>query len=191
LLKIPKGVRKGERKVKGRQVYVKIQELKAKDYSQRTVKRKEGISRGSVRKDWDMSEEEYAVNYLECKSRFKILDDYREFIVSELQNHSEITGAKIRGHWLEHFPELEVSARTTREYVAELQEELGLVRMTKIRQYTEVAERPPGFQAQVDMGEKPMKDAFETKSLFSRRFWRIGVRNSCIFKTIDLTQTTS
>jgi hypothetical protein len=35
--------------------------------------------------------------------------------------------------------------------------------MTKVRQYAEVAELPPGFQAQADMGGKPMKDFFGHK----------------------------
>ena len=41
-----------------------------------------------------------------------------------------------------------------------LREELGLPRAVKIRQYSEVAELPMGFQAQVDMGEKAMRDFY-------------------------------
>jgi hypothetical protein len=35
--------------------------------------------------------------------------------------------------------------------------------MTKVRQYAEVALLPPGLQAQVDMGEKVMKDFYGNK----------------------------
>jgi transposase len=149
--------------VKGAEVYVKIQELKQKGYSQRQVKRQEGISRGTVRKYWEMSEDEYAQYRITSKSRFKKLDEHREYIIAELKKHSEITGAIIHDHLLEHNPEFEISASAVREYVALLREELGLPRMVKIRQYTEVSELPAGFQAQVDMGEKVMKDFYGNK----------------------------
>ena len=48
-------------------------------------------------------------------------------------------------------------------YVANLREELGIERPLKMRQYNEVAEMPPGFQAQVDMGEKVMTDMYGKK----------------------------
>jgi transposase len=87
--------------VKGTEVYVKIQELKQKGYSQRQVKRQEGISRGTVRKYWEMSEDEYAQYRISSKSRQKKLDEHREYIVGELKKHSEITGAIIHDHLLE------------------------------------------------------------------------------------------
>jgi hypothetical protein len=107
-----------------------------------------------------MSEADYAQCLIESKSRLKILDPYRDFIVDELKKYSEITGGIIHDHLLEHFPKLAVSPRATRHYVAILREELGLPSMCSVRQYAEVAELPPGFQAQVDMGEKAMKDFF-------------------------------
>jgi transposase len=56
-----------------------------------------------------------------------------------------------------------ISKRSVRLYVAELREEMGLPTLGKIRQYSEVAELPPGFQAQVDMGEQVMTDPYGKK----------------------------
>jgi len=95
-----------------------------------------------------------------CKTRFKILDPHRDYIVGELEKYSEITAAIIHDHLLEKNPEFSVSASTVREYVAVLREELGLHRMAEIRQFAEVAELPPGLQSQVDMGQKNMKDFY-------------------------------
>lgn len=142
------------------EVYKEIQSLRLKGYSQRMAAREMNVSRDTIKKYWNMTEDNYAQCLLESKTRLKILDPYHDFIVDELKKHSEITGSIIHDHLLENFPELQVSARALREYVAIQREQLGLPRMTKIRQYTEVAELPPGFQAQVDMGEKAMKDFF-------------------------------
>lgn len=47
-----------------------------------------------------------------------------------------------------------------RLYVANLREELGLPQRKAIRQFVEVAELPPGLQAQVDMGEQKLTDMY-------------------------------
>ena len=141
-------------------MYAEIQGLKRKGYGQRMAAREKGISRTTVKKYWNMNEEEYAEYLIESKTRFKILDPYRQFIIDELEKHAEMNGAIMHDHLIEKNPELDVSARTVREYVAVLRDDLGLPSMTKVRQYAEVAELPPGFQAQVDMGQKTMKDFY-------------------------------
>jgi len=142
------------------EMYERIQGLKLKGYGKRRVARETDISRGTVDKYWDMTEDEYIQCLIESKTRTKILDPYRVFIKTEIETHREITGSIIHDHLLEKHPELDVSARTVREYVAVLREELGLPTVVNIRQYQEVAELPPGMQAQVDMGEKVMRDFF-------------------------------
>ena len=49
-------------------VYVKIHELKSLGYKQRRVDRETTISRGSIRKYWDMTPEEYAQYVIDCKT---------------------------------------------------------------------------------------------------------------------------
>jgi len=142
------------------EMYEKIQNLKHKGYSRRRVAREEDISRGTVDKYWDMDEEEYIQCLIDSKTRTKILDPYRGFIETQIKTYREITGSVIHDHLLEEHPGLDVSARTVREYVAVLREELGLPSAVKVRQYIEVAELPPGLQAQVDMGEKVMRDFY-------------------------------
>ncbi len=146
--------------MKGISVYEEIHKCKNKGYSRRRTAREVDISRDSVDKYWDMSEEEYAECLIESKTRMKLLDPYRTYIEDELRKYPEITGAIIHDHLLEEHEDFAVSARSVRDYVAMLREELGLPRMIKIRQYGEVAELPMGFQAQVDMGEKAMRDFY-------------------------------
>ena len=146
--------------MKGYTVYAQIQQRKTRGYSQRRAARELDVNRETISKYWDMSEDEYAEALLESKTRTKLLDPYRDYIEEQLRQYPEITGAIIHDHLLEEHAGINVSARTVREYVALLRDELGLPRMMKVRQYNEVAELPMGFQAQVDMGEKVMRDFY-------------------------------
>lgn len=146
--------------MKGYEVYADIHKLKNRGYGKRRTARELDISRDTVEKYWNMNEDDYACCLVESKTRTKLLDPYRAYIEEQLRQYPEITGSIIHDHLLEISPELNVSARSVREYVATQREELGLPRMLKIRQYSEVAELPMGFQAQVDMGEKSMRDFY-------------------------------
>jgi transposase len=150
----------GGGKVKGYEVYEEIHKLKNRGYSKRRAAREIDISRDTVNKYWEMSEEEYAEYLIESKTRLKLLDPYRGYIEEQLKKYPEITGSIIHDHLMEGYADFAASARSVRDYVAMLREELGLPRMVKIRQYGEVAELPMGFQAQVDMGEKAMRDFY-------------------------------
>ena len=146
--------------MKGYGVYEQIHKLKNRGYSKRRAARELDVSRDTVDKYWEMTEEEYATYLIESKTRTKLLDAYRTYIEEQLRQYPEITGGIIHDHLLEGDPGFAVSARSVRDYVAMLRDELGLPRMVKVRQYREVAELPPGFQAQVDMGEKNMRDFY-------------------------------
>jgi hypothetical protein len=63
------------------------------------------------------------------------------------------------------FVEFEPSYRSVRLYVANLREELGMPQMKAVRQFSEVAELPPGVQAQVDMGEQKLPDMYGNNSM--------------------------
>jgi hypothetical protein len=179
--------------VKGYKVYEDIHKLKNRGYGKRRTARELDISRDTVDKYWDMNEDEYACCLLESKTRTKLLDPYRAYIEEQLRDYPEITGSIIHDHLLEVNPKLNVSARSVREYVAIKREELGLPRMLKIRQYSEVAQLPMGFQAQVDMGERTMRDFYgkSVKVSYSRWFSATAERNLCFFKTIDSTRRSS
>jgi len=142
-------------------MYTKIQERRAMGYSKRRTASELEIDKKTVRKYWEMSEENYAQSVIEAKSRTKILDQYRDFIVSRLEDYPEITSAiiddNLREEYLEEFT---ASYRSVRLYVATLREELGIPTPSSIRQYCEVEEQPLGFQAQVDMGEQMMTDMY-------------------------------
>ena len=145
----------------GTDMYVDIQERRALGYSKRRCARELEIDKKTVRKYWEMSEEDYAQCVIDAKRRTRILDPYRDYIVGRLEKHPEITSAIIEDNLRENFKsEFTASYRSVRLYVAMLREELGIPTPIKIRQYCEVEEMPLGFQAQVDMGQKTMTDMY-------------------------------
>jgi len=144
----------------GTKMYAEIQERKRSGYSQRAVARELGIDRKTIRRYWEMSEEKYAQYLLDSKSRTKMLDVNRDFIVEQLEQYPEITGAIIDSKLRLAFSDFEPSYRSVRLYVARLREELGLPVMRAVRQFSEVAELGPGVQAQVDMGEQKLPDMY-------------------------------
>lgn len=144
-------------------MYGKIQELKTKGYSRRRAARELNIDKRTVGKYWCMNDESYARYVLDCKERAKILDPYRDFIITELEKHHDINSAIMDAHLREKFIDFSPSYRSVRLYVSNLREELGLPTQTKIRQFCEVEELPMGFQAQVDMGQKTLPDMYGKK----------------------------
>lgn len=141
-------------------MYNEIQTLKQKGYTIRRCAREVDIDRKTVRKYWYMTVEEYVKYLAESRERSKILDPYRDEIAAELEAYPNITCAIIHDHLRERHEGYKASYRSVRLYVAALREELGIPTQVKIRQYSEVEELPPGFQAQVDMGQKVMTDPF-------------------------------
>lgn len=70
----------------GTKMYAEIQERKRSGYSQRAVTRELDIDRKTIRRNWEMGEEKYAQYLLDSKSRTKMLDVYRDFVVASWNN---------------------------------------------------------------------------------------------------------
>ena len=139
-------------------MYAEIQRLKGLGYKKQRAARQLELDTKTVRKYWNMTEDEYVTQQYESKERTKNMEPYREYVLDKLREHSEITSAIIYDNLREDFVAFAPSYRSVRRYVLMLREAEGLPAPVKIRQYMEVSELPPGFQAQVDMGQKSMKD---------------------------------
>jgi len=142
----------------GIEMYAEIQKRKKLGYKKQRAARELDIDTKTVRKYWGMSEDEYITECISSKERSKIMEPYREYVLSKLSKHSEITSAIIYDNLREDFEDFAPSYRSVRRYVSLLREAEGIAAPRKIRQYMEVMELPMGFQAQVDMGQQTMKD---------------------------------
>lgn len=143
----------------GIRMYAEIQKLKALGYKKQRAARQLDIDTKTTRKYWDMTEDEYISQHMESKERTKNMDPYRDYVLDKLRTHREITSSIIYDNLREDFKEFEPSYRSVRRYVLMLREAEGIPSAVKVRQYMEVMELPMGFQSQVDLGVKSMKDA--------------------------------
>ena len=141
-------------------MYNKKQSYKQMGYSLRKTAREADIDRKTVRKYWNMESDQYTRYMAQSLERTKILDPYRGEITTLLETWPNITSAIIHDRLRENHEDFTPSYRSVSMYVAALREILGIPTELKIRQYAEVSELPQGFQAQVDMGQKVMKDMF-------------------------------
>lgn len=139
-------------------MYSDIQKLKALGYKKLRAARQLEVDAKTVRKYWDMTEDEYVSYFLETKERSKIMDPYFDYVLDRLKSYPEITSAIIYDNLREDFTDFSPSYRSVRLYVVYLREKEGIPAPVKIRQYGENSELPFGYQAQVDMGQRTMKD---------------------------------
>jgi len=107
-------------------MFAKIQELKSMGYKKLRAARELNIDVKTVRKYWDMREEEYSKYLTETKSRSRIMEPYREVILDKLIEHSDITSALIYDRLIEADKEFQLSYRSVRLYISELRESEGI-----------------------------------------------------------------
>jgi len=140
-------------------MYVKIKELKEIGFKKNRVANSLNLDPKTVNKYWDMTDEDYARYLIETSERTKIMDEYHDFVLDRLMTYPDISSSIIFDNLRETFPnKFKAGDRTVRLYVAFLREKEGIPKPVTIRQYGENPELPFGYQAQVDMGQKQMKD---------------------------------
>ena len=78
----------------------------------------------------------------ERRTRHKQLDDYRDYIVTLLEQFPNLSAVKVLRKLKERHPELGVSDRSARRYIKAIKETISL----RQRRYYEPVESLPGVQ---------------------------------------------
>ena len=141
-------------KVKGIDMYTKIQQLKALKYSQRGAAEALGIHRDTVRRYWDMSIEDYEAEAAKIR-KLSVLEEFKTVILNWIRANPCISSAQICD-WLKENYTGNFKERTVSRYVNHLRTEYDLPRVIHPREFTAVEELPPGQQMQADFGEMYM-----------------------------------
>jgi len=123
-------------KVTGTRMFAKIKELKHIGYKKLSAAKELQIDVKTVRKYWDMTEEEYQQYLSSTKTRSKIMTPYKSDILGMLRKYPNITGSVIYDRLREVNEEFEPSYRSVRLYVSDIREEEGIPTVKTIRQYT-------------------------------------------------------
>jgi len=117
-------------------MFAKIKELKHIGYKKLSAAKELQIDVKTVRKYWDMTEEEYQQYLSSTKTRSKIMTPYKSDILGMLRKYPNITGSVIYDRLREVNEEFEPSYRSVRLYVSDIREEEGIPTVKTIRQYT-------------------------------------------------------
>ena len=137
----------------GWNMYLDIQDLKAKHFNVSQISRRLDLSRTTVYKYLDMTPEEMEQFLERQKKRTKKLDKHRDLIKSWLIQYPDMTSAQVLDWLQERKIDGGVSEGTVRNYVNQLRKECGIPHVKYIRQYEAVDELPAGLQLQMDFGQ--------------------------------------
>ena len=134
----------------------KIQEYKKLGLSQKKTATNLSLTLTSVRKWWDSTEDDLlnAEN-----TRAEYLDNYKEFMLSQLHICPQIKVTNLFFKLKETFPDFECSRTPFYRYVQKLRYDYGYDHYTG-RQTKPRKPLPPGYEAQVDFGQFKMKDMY-------------------------------
>ena len=141
--------------------YEKIQEMKRNHLNKSQVARNLQIDRGTVRKYWEMSADDFAKVKVGAKNRKKKADVFKPYILECLGKYPDMSAAQIYDWLLETTgtvrAKMPFGERTLRSYVEMLREEYEISKPDETRQYEAVDDPAYGYQGQVDMGEINLK----------------------------------
>jgi transposase len=140
------------------QMYSKIQELKRLNLKISQIARHVGISRNTVYKYINMTPQEYQQELERRETRKKKLDDYKSKILSWLKEYPDLSTAQVYDWLQEQHTEIDVCEKTVGNLVNQLRKEHAIPKTVYKRQYEAILDPPMGYQAQVDFGEKKLKD---------------------------------
>ena len=143
-------------------MWSKINELSRQSLSQMQIALKLGVSRDTVRRYQRMSEKEFeGIISNEVLRRKRKLEAFEGFIKQLLQDAPFLSAAQIYDRLKEHYPDLPyVSERTVYNTVRLVREREDLPKTQEpTRQMSKVADCEYGEKAQVDFGEKWMRNA--------------------------------
>ena len=132
--------------------FLAIKRLKEQQLSQRAVAKKLGIDRQTVKKYWELTQEEYeSMEPAARPKRVSTLEPYRKFIEKEFITHGENCDVVRQRLWQEKH--VTADMRTLQRFVKPLRDKRRAERAEKSEGYL-VIETAPGLLMQIDFGEK-------------------------------------
>lgn len=139
-------------------MYHEIQQLDRLGFSKNKIAGYLKINWRTVRKYFNMTEEDFEQYLLQKGSKDKILDPYKDFVLSRLREYSDTTAAQLFDWLKEYHPDLPgVCEKTVYNFVMDVRQEHNIPVIDSFREYFPVEELPHGEQAQVDFGQYNMR----------------------------------
>ncbi len=139
-------------------MYHEIQRLDRLGFSKNRIAKYLNANWRTVKKYFNMTEEDFEKFLLQKGNKVKILDPYKDFVLSRLKEYSDTTAAQMFDWLKEHHSDLpEVCEKTVYNFVMDIRQKHNIPVIDPFREYFPVEQLPYGEQAQVDFGEYNMR----------------------------------
>jgi transposase len=138
-----------------KKMFQEIQKLKKEGHNRSFISRELKIDRKTIRKYYNMTDNEFHIYQSQSKTRSKLLESYKKDILSvyESNNFKKLYVSSVYDFLEEKHDKLPVSEKSLRNYIKELQKTGELKLNSSTRVYRKVEDLPFGKQMQLDFGE--------------------------------------
>lgn len=135
-------------------MYQKIQQLKKQGLNKSQIGKKLDLNRKTVRKYYDMCENDYHTYMVDMMYRDKKLDSFKQAILNvyQVNGNRKLNMAAVYDYMEEKFGDMPCSENTFRYYISYLLQTGELAFTDTPRVYSKVPDLPLGKQMQLDFG---------------------------------------
>jgi transposase len=147
------------KKEEGWRMYTEINQLKNLGLNKSQIARRLSISRPTLDKYLEMSQEEFEEFILGVQERSKKADPFKDDILCWLEEFPDISASQVFDWLEERFQTLPFTEVTLRRYIRLLRQEYNIPKTARPREYSPVDELPMGKQIQVDFGTIKVPDS--------------------------------
>jgi transposase len=134
-------------------MYIEMQELKKKGFSNTKIAEMLQTSRPTVTKYIDMSSDELQQELESRTQRCKKPDVYHDDILTWIKQYPEMTAAQVYDWLEEKYLKLGFNESTVRNYVRWIRKEYNIPKDIDAREYEAMEDPPMGKQIQADFGQ--------------------------------------
>lgn len=146
------------KKEEGWRMYIEIKQLKNMGLKKSQIARRLSISRPTLDKYIDMSQEEFDEFICSVQERSRKADPFKDDILCWLEEFPDISASQVYDWLLERFQKLPFTEVTLRRYIRLIRQEYNIPKTARPRDYGPVDELPMGKQIQVDFGTIKVPD---------------------------------
>lgn len=141
-------------------MWYKVKNLKSKKLTNSQVGKKLGIHRTTVSEYLSMTEEEFRHSQSYQRDYPLLLDIYEDDVKLLLDDCSDFSTSQIHDRLKESFPDLpQVNEKTVYNFVMKIRDKYNLPKESSERWFQKCEETPYGEYAQVDFGERYVRDS--------------------------------
>lgn len=140
-------------------MWYKIMNLKSENLTNPQIAMQLSIHRTTVSKYLSMNEAEFKASSSYLRSYPRLLDSYEQHIYQQLDLCNDLSASQIHDRLKENYPDFPtVNEKTVYNFVQKIRKKYDIEKSNATRSYQKCVETPYGKYAQVDFGERYMRE---------------------------------